>query len=432
VWTPLTEQQQRNFADWLYEINRHECCSCNWMFFRVMVNIALESVGMPYDQKQITESLDFIDSCYRENGWYTDGENGQSDYYVPFGMHYYGVMYAMFMKEKDPVRSERFIKRAELFGKEFAYWFAKDGSALPYGRSLTYRFAQCSFYSICVAAGIEPLPMAVMKGIIMRHLTYWMKKPIFDNADVLTIGYAYPNLTMTESYNAPGSPYWSMKTFAVLMLDKEDEFWKIKAEELPEMETIKCLKYADMIVQRCDGNVTAYPGGRLLEHQHTHTEEKYEKFAYSTKYGFSVMHSQITMAEAAPDSTLAFELHGHIFVRAKAQDFQVLTDRIITNWSPVEGIQVCSTIIPTMHGHKRIHRIISEFDCIAHDAGFAVSVDAILEKECRVTCVSGNGSYEVLKADPNTNLIASKTVIPMITYEIHKGENCLETVIETD
>lgn len=93
-------------------------------------------------------------------------------------------------------RCKRFIDRAMKFGKDFAYWFAEDGSAVPYGRSQTYRFAQASFYSACVMANIEPLPLGTMKGIIVRNLEYWLQKPIFDNAGVLTIGYGYPNLTM--------------------------------------------------------------------------------------------------------------------------------------------------------------------------------------------------------------------------------------------
>jgi len=54
-----------------------------------------------------------------------------------------------------------------------------------------------------------------------------------------------------------------------------------------------------------------------------------------------------------------------------------------------------------------------------------------VEMECKMTCIDENGRYELLKADPNTNLIVSKTVIPMITYEIHKGENYIETMIES-
>jgi hypothetical protein len=435
-WDPLTKKQKENFADWLYEINRHECCSCNWHFFRIMANMALANTGMKYDEQLMIESLDFIDSCYRDHGWYIDGECGQVDYYVPFGMQYYGVMYAMFMKEKDPVRSQRFIDRALLFGKEFLYWFSDNGSALPYGRSQVYRFAQCAFYSICIAAGIEPVSKAVMKGVIVRNLNYWMKQPIFDQAGLLTIGYAYPNLTMAESYNAPGSPYWSMKVFACMWLDKDDEFWKIRPEELPCLEPLKKLEFADMITQRVNGEVIAYPGGRLIERQHTHTEEKYSKFAYSTKYGFSVMHSQLSMKEAAPDSMLSFELFGHIYVRGMAHDFTITNYEITSHWSPIEGIEVYTRIIPTKNGHIRVHGITSSYDCVVHDAGFAVPM--INEKGdmkgygCRVTSLEGDGVIEDLIPEPNTNLLFSKTVIPMATYQIKKGNTIIKTQIEVD
>lgn len=432
-WNPFTQEQKENFADFLYEINRHECCSCNWHFFRIMANMALESVGMSYDEKLMNQSLDFIDTCYRADGWYIDGENGQVDYYVPFGMQYYGVMYTMYRKKQDPERCKRYIERAMQFGKEFLYWFADNGSALPYGRSQVYRFAQSAFYSICVAAGIEPVPKAVMKGILARNLNYWMKQPIFDQAGLLTIGYAYPNLTMVESYNAPGSPYWSMKIFACLYLNAEDDFWKIEPAPLPELEPLKHLTYADMIVQRIDGEVTAYPGGRLIERQHTHTEEKYAKFAYSTKFGFSVMHSQVSLEEAAPDSVLSFQMFGHIFTRGKAEDFQVGDNKIISHWSPIEGIEVETTIIPEAYGHRRIHKITSIYDCVAYDAGFSIPMDpAEGHYECRVSSIQGDGVATTLKPDPNTNLLFSKTWIPMVTYQIHTGVNVLETKVENN
>ncbi|MGL6217099.1 MAG: DUF2264 domain-containing protein [Lacrimispora sphenoides] len=101
-------------------------------------------------------------------------------------------------------------QRAFSFTREFLYWFAEAGSALAYGRSLTYRMAQISFFSMCVANELEVLPLPVMKGLIARNLQFWMKQPIFDNAGILTIGYGYSNLLMSEQYNAPGSPYWCM------------------------------------------------------------------------------------------------------------------------------------------------------------------------------------------------------------------------------
>ncbi len=428
IYEPLSETEKRNLINWLSQINVNPCYSCNWRFFHILVNVALKKLGEKYDAEGMEESLKFIEDCYVGDGWYLDGINGQADYYVPFGMHFYGIVYSMFMMEEDPERCKRFIDRAMEFGKDFAYWFAEDGSALPFGRSLTYRFAQVSFYSACVMAHLEPIPLAQMKGIIVRHLEYWLSKPIFDNDGVLTIGYAYPNLTMAESYNAPGSPYWSMKTFTCLTLPEDDKFWSIEAEPLPKMDTLKTIPTAKFMMQRTnDGHAVAFPIGLQVGHVHKHMEEKYSKFAYSTKYGFSVMHSSFNFGEAAPDSVLSFELSDHIFVRRTIDDYEMKDGRMISNWSPFMGIKVHSEIIPEKTGHRRIHTIISDYDCVAYDAGFAMPVG---KRTCKVLKLQGEGEELVLRAEPNTNLLHSKTDIPVVKYIIKKGENIIETKVE--
>lgn len=40
---------------------------------------------------------------------------------------------------------------------------------------------------------------------------------MFDRDGILTIGYCYPQMYMAERYNAPGSPYWGMKSFCCLL-----------------------------------------------------------------------------------------------------------------------------------------------------------------------------------------------------------------------
>lgn len=426
IWEPLSKEEKERLADWLNEINRNKCCDCNWRFFQIIVNIALKKCGMTYSSEVLQNSLDFIEECYVGDGWYRDGIGGLPDYYVPFAMEFYGLIYAVFMKEDDPERCEEYLKRAELFGRDFVYWFSEDGSALPYGRSLTYRFAQSAFYSACIAAHIEPLPLPVMKGIVVRNLEYWINKPIFDHTGVLTIGYCYPNLQMTESYNSPQSPYWAMKVFAVLALEEDDPFWSCEAAPLPELELQKWLPKADMVMQRRkDGNVVAFPGGNPYPHGHGHTEEKYGKFAYSTKYGFSVMRSDINLPEAAPDSVLSFKVFDHIFVRGQAENIQVCSDSIVSDWSPVAGIRVHSEIIPTGEGHCRKHIVESEYECEAYDAGFAVPMES--DDSCSIYIVQGGGRVDMLKPDPNTNLIYPKTLIPVAVYHIAKGKNVLET-----
>lgn len=53
-----------------------------------------------------------------------------------------------------------------------------------------------------------------MKGLIVRNFNWWLGQKMFDRDGILTIGYCYPQMYMAERYNAPGSPYWGMKSFA--------------------------------------------------------------------------------------------------------------------------------------------------------------------------------------------------------------------------
>lgn len=90
------------------------------------------------------------------------------------------------------------------------------------------------------------------------------------------------------------------------------------------------------------------------------------------------------------------------------------------------GIQVESTIIIEETGHRRIHRIVSDYDGIAYGAGFAMQIG---DTSCRVDCIQGEGEVVLVRADANTNLLYTKTEIPMVKYQIHKGENFIETKV---
>ena len=447
VWEPLSERGKDNLVEWLWEINRHECCACNWQFFSIMTNVALYKAGRPYDKKRLQEGLDCIDAYYDTGGWCNDGNGGDKDYYNPFVMVTYGMVYARFMEKEDPERCRRFIERALTFGKDYIYWFSEDGSTFAYGRSMTYRFAQAAYFSVCVLCGVEVFPLPVLKGILARHLTHWLNLPIWDNADILTIGYAYPNLQMSESYNAPGSPYWAMKAFMFLGLPEDHPFWAAECAPLPELDERKYLEYAGMVLQRGKENVVALVPGRLVADGHSHTVEKYSKFAYSSKFGFSIMRSNVTLAECAPDSMLAFEAYGYFFVKDVIDpDFTVSEERLIFSWSPIKGIYVKTTIEPTKTGHIRTHEITSNVECKAYDGGFAVSTDdrkpysrtengdsSCVENEdgyCSVRAVEGDGEGQVLIPDPNTNLMASKTSIPMAVYAIRPGVQTIRTQVD--
>lgn len=243
LWEPLSDVQKRNVYNWLNQINHVDRSNPNnWLMFTVLVNVGFKKLGLPYDQEIMDDYLDKIDTYYLSDGWYSDGLTDQRDYYIAFAMHYYTLIYAKLMADEDPQRTAVYRERSAQFAKEFIYWFAEDGSAIPFGRSLTYRFAQVSFWSALVYADVLPFSYGVLKGIIMRHFRWWFDKPIVGIDGLLSIGYAYPNLVMTENYNAPGSPYWAFKAMLILALPDDHPFWQAEEEPLPVLKELLPLK----------------------------------------------------------------------------------------------------------------------------------------------------------------------------------------------
>ena len=452
LWDPLSDREKERLADWLYGINQYELPVCNWILFAVLVNVALMKLGRKYDAGKLEKYLQGVEEFYLGDGWYQDGDSGQKDYYVSFAIHFYCLFYARVMGEEDPERCRIYKERAMLFGKTFIYWFDEDGAALPFGRSLTYRFAQVSFWSACLMVGVYPYPVEVIKGLIVRHMQDWLKKPVFDRNHILTIGYAYPDLVMGERYNGPGSPYWSLKTFAFLMLPDDHIFWSAKPAPMPALEKVKLIPYADMLMSVYDGHNTAYVPGRYSPAGHGQSQAKYGKFAYDTRFGFHVARSCFELHEAAPDSMLAFCINGYTYVRRICEDFTVSEDKVISSWSPYPDIQVETTVIPESWGHRRIHRIVSNVECEAYDCGFGIASDpddgyeagteegAAWAKNryasCEVTGEYMDDAGEwllepgvVIDADPNTNLLYPKAVIPAVKYRIMEGVTVIETCV---
>lgn len=424
VWDPLTDTQKQNFQMWLFQVNNHKCCDNNWNFFPILVNVALKSVGAPYSQEKLRESLNAINSYYIGNGWYADGKSAQFDYYIAFAMHFYGLIYAKVMEKDDPKNSALFKERAMKFAKDFIYWFSNDGSAIAFGRSQTYRFAQCCFWSACLFAGIRPFPVGVMKGIISRHLKWWMNQPIFDNAGVLSIGYAYPNLNMSEEYNSSGSPYWALKSFLVLALDDDDEFFNCDALPLPQLDDIHIIKEAKMVIHRTSDNVIAYTAGQWAGFIPLHVSEKYSKFAYSTKYGFSVPRSYDAIRNAGSDSMLTFVKDNMCFVRKKCIESSITDDgTVFSKWSPCSGITVDTEIIPIKNGHIRKHMVICDSPCTAYDCSFATP-------DGNIDVTSKQGESVLIVNTPNQNLINQLTKINAVKYEFDSGCNVVETIIK--
>lgn len=430
LWNPLSDKEKHVVAAYLNKINHHELPKCNWYFFRILVNMAMKKLGMEYSQERLDEDIAFIESCYLGNGWYDDGYSGRTDYYIAFAMHFYSLICSMY--SGDEKGKETALERAERFADDFIYWFSSSGESIAYGRSLTYRFAQCSFWAAYAAAGGKRKDIA--KGIVKRNMSAWLENGIFDNAGILSVGYCYPNLQMADTYNAPGSPYWALKAFAVLLMDENDEFWELDGAPLPELAPYHAIPEAKMLIQHRGWETVAFVPGMLGMGSLGHFTEKYDKFAYSAAFAFSVSHTCEALEEAAPDSMLSFVFpDGSVRVRRGSSEYKITGNRITSIWSPVDGIEVKTEICLEAGCHIRKHTIRSAIACTAYDSGFCVPnprSEAAVQKDVnsisirsgqyvtRAWCQSGNGTPVEVVPYPNTNLRWKNTVFPSIRIEI--------------
>jgi hypothetical protein len=446
-WEPLPPGVKENFCRWLLRINDFELAANNWLLFRVLVNIGLKKAGARYSQSAIDGVFQTLETFYLGGGWYADGRDKRIDYYIAWAIHFYSLIYAKFMEDDDPPRCRLIRERARLFAGDFIYWFTGEGAGIPFGRSLTYRFAQCAFWSAMAFADEPFTGMGTLKGLVARNFRDWLKKPVLDAAGILTIGYGYPNINMAEAYNSPSSPMWALKSFLILALPEDHPFWTEPEKPLPALEKTRTLKHPMMVIQRKDdGDVIALTSGQYPAFDPTHTAEKYAKFAYSAFFSFNVPRSYHTLSQASPDNMLAFVIQGMYFVRRTCESVEVTENRIRSTWSPARGVSVQTVLEPRGNGHTRTHRVTLDFDCDAVECGFALPVDnyrtvekilgehsvtlRTAEAESRITLEEGTGEPGDFLCEPNTNLTHPRTALPFIAYHFNKGTHIIKIHVE--
>ena len=455
---PLTETQQQNLFRWLNQINEHDMPKNNWRFFRILVNIGFLQNGWPVDEARLKEDMDLTESHYTADGWYFDYPT-KRDYYTLWGFHFYSLLYAAVMKERDPERCGRIRERAALIAPRFACWFDREGRGLPYGRSLTYRFCQSSFWAAMLFAGVECETMTAgqMKHLLLNNIRFWAKMPIFDRGGALTVGYGYPNLCAAEGYNAQGSPYWAMKTFWMLALPEDHPIWQTEEEAYMPPERFTDQQVRLLLTRDPDNRqVIAYTAGNHAW-EHMHEDEKYEKFAYSTQFAFSVGKEDNALNRGAYDSMLALRAVGKDLwhVRSGCDAFKLEENRVTFRWSPMNGVTIDTVITVKGMWHIREHVIRTDIPLEGAEGAFSVPKDWSGERPCdrirtetkaddrsasahgakgtsAIFALEGYTRGEVIHTEPNTNLMAPRCVLPMLHCRIEPGTHVLKCAVFAD
>ena len=102
--------------------------------------------------------------------------------------------------------------------------------------------------------------------------------------------------------------------------------------------------------------------------------EKYAKFAYSSRYGFSIEADQCGFVSGAFDSALAFSDDGvHYRVRETNAEAKLAGDILYSRWSPWPDVTVETWLVPSAPWHVRVHRIRTPRALQTAEGGFAMA-----------------------------------------------------------
>ncbi len=442
IWEPLEARAKENVAAYLKHARTFEYANNNWKFFRILVDLGLERCGVAFDRALTEHYLDELDGFYLGEGWYRDGINRRIDHYIPFAMHFYGLIYAVL--GSDDARSAAYRERAKLFAPQIASWFDDEGGVLAFGRSLTYRFACGGIWGALAYAGVEALPWGEIKGHYLRHLRWWSTLPIADRDGVLSVGYGYPNLLMSESYNSAGSPYWAFKAFLPLALPEDHPFWTAAEAPARDGGGPVPLRHPGMVMMRTPGNVVALSSGQQ-NWEMRFGAEKYAKFAYSSRYGFSVEADERQFRNAAFDGMLGLSDDGrHYRVREQNETAQIAGTTLFSRWTPWPDVTVETWLLPANPWHIRVHRITTARRLETSEGGFAVAradmnADATVNEIGRAEAHTATDVSVIVdlsatqregkahNALPNTNIIVAKTIVPQLRGPIEPGVTVLIT-----
>lgn len=444
-WDTLSESQQQDIYHWLNQINHHTIPQTNWLFFRVLVNNFFLLAQLEDVRPQIEADLAKIDTFYLEEGWYFDGYEKQIDYYIPFAMQYYALLLTAIGVTDLTPHLEKYRLRAQQFSRKFKNWFVQSGAALPFGRSTTYRFAQSAFFAAAALAKqrLDTLSSEEAKYLLFNNMRYWFKQPIFNQDDTLSIGYQYPNKVMAEGYNGPGSPYWALKNYIVLALDEKDDFWTIP-EKQPSFSAKELNPYSKMLIVHS-------PSGKELQaftvgqhsHEHAHGQAKYEKFVYSTTFGYSVPKGSVLPKQGAFDNTLAISEKDIYYQTVFDYEQSIVTEEYLYGlWKPFDDVAIHTFIIPDYPWHYRIHYIETKRALNAILGGFSTIADGKISQQTahQLLYQSSKGTIGLHtfdeqislfseKVEPNTNVLYPQSMLVYGKTKLTPGKHILSYAV---
>ncbi|MEV0096751.1 DUF2264 domain-containing protein [Streptomyces sp. NPDC050738] len=379
IWDKLDTKVQERVVDWFSGFVGNRTWDNNWRLFQVVSEQFLASVGAPFSQSDIDGGLDRIEDWYVGDGWYTDGDGRNFDYYVGWALHLYPLLWSRIAGE-DPETGRTKVYRDRLgqFLDGYQHFFGTDGSPVHQGRSLTYRYATLAPVWMGALADCTPLPPGRTRRLASGTMRHFAERGVPDERGLLTLGWYDTFLPATQPYSGPASPYWASKGFLGLLLPADHPTWTAREQALPieESDRYTALPAPGWLLHgtRDDGIV------RLINHGSDHNPPEGE--AHDDPHYAKLGYSSATAPDAAPHA-FARTVDSHLAVlsadgtpsRRRRIHPVACQGRTASSWYEDEaaGCRVETTSV--LHGpwEIRVHRVDAQEGATVREGGYAVA-----------------------------------------------------------
>ncbi|MFF9570011.1 DUF2264 domain-containing protein [Streptomyces sp. NPDC014685] len=388
IWDRLDARVQERVVDWFSGFVGGRTWDNNWRLFQVVSEQFLASVGAPYSRSDIESNLDRIEDWYVGDGWYTDGDGRNFDYYIGWAMHLYPLLWSRMAGADDGGRTEVYRQRLGRFLEDYQHFFGADGAPVHQGRSLTYRFAALAPVWMGALADCTPLAPGLTRRLASGTLRHFAERGVPDERGLLTLGWYDTFLPTTQPYSGPASPYWASKGFLGLLLPADHPVWTARELPLPieESDQYTALPAPGWLLHgtRDDGIV------RLVNHGSDHNPP-YDEAADPAEgtadpHYAGLAFSTATAPEAAPHA-VSRSIDGHLALVApdgtpsRRRRIHPLrcADRVAASWyaARLPGDERAYRIETTsvLHGpwEVRVHRVEAPEGAVVREGGHAVA-----------------------------------------------------------
>ena len=420
----------------------------NWNLFPILIQLGLKRLGLPWDRAAVDSLWLELELMYKGEGWYADGYHRQFDYYVAWEMHAFGLVAANWLADERPDLWERACHRAVRFAQSYELYFDDIGRHIPYGRSLSYRYAAATFWGVAAWLGVPGLSQANL--IQKTHANLTAVALNSEGMSVTDLGFTYHQQLLPEPYIATGSALGS-NAFQVLAIPADSSAWLGDPNpQLFSKEAYRIEAVPNLILSRTHGGRQAvlYNQGSMHPFDFGNHPAKYGKFAYSSHFGFNLA----SPAFPSLDNMISFSWDGVFW--SHRFHFQPLPPQggwIVSRHRPFREsseVDVVTALIVKDCWHVRVHRVLSSGeDLFVREAGFPLDTAARGEAETSgqygnvlawirgsngVSGVYGlRGSWEAESSGifPNLNTYSRYSMVPLLKCRISAKEDILAVAI---